>query len=237
MHETVRWEDRQKRTRDDVSQDPPTDGPDHDHDHDHDDDGTDNEWGMGPIPFALLVLFELALAPASLVLGKIFGQEALAGFQWDLQAALVGVLASLPMLGLLVLILRWPIGPLARIKEYFERELAPALHGCKWPDLALLSVSAGVGEEMLFRGVIQGFLGRLLGRWPGLVLASLLFGLLHPVSLGYVAVAALLGAYLGAVWLVSGNLLTVMVAHAVYDLVALGVLVRTRPPDHDGDDA
>jgi membrane protease YdiL (CAAX protease family) len=208
-----------------VSQDPPTDGPDHDDD--------DNQWGMGPIPFALLVLFEAALAPASLLLGRLVGQESLAGFQWDLGAALAGVVAALPMLGLLVLILRWPIGPLARIKDYFERELAPALHGCEWPDLAVLSVSAGVGEEMLFRGVIQGFLGRILGRWPGLALASLLFGLLHPVSVGYVAVAAVLGAYLGAVWLVSGNLLTVMVAHAVYDLVALGVLVRNRPPDEE----
>lgn len=193
----------------------------------------DEELGLGPIPFALLVLFEAALAPASLLLGYLFGQHPLLTFSWSYEAVVAGVLAALPMLVLLGVIVRWPVGPLRRVRDYFADELAPALHGCEWPDLGVLSVAAGVGEEMLFRGVIQGALGRWLGVAPAIVLASLLFGLLHPVSVAYVVVAAVLGAYLGTVWVVSGNLLTVIVAHALYDFVALRVLLHLNDQPED----
>jgi membrane protease YdiL (CAAX protease family) len=218
--------EHEERTGTDVSQGAPTDRPDRDDD--------DDELGLGPIPFALLVLFEAGLAPLSLLVSLVVGPHPLAKFAWDADAALHGVLAAIPMVAMFAAIVRWPVGPLRRIKEYFNHELAPALSGCEWPDLAVLSVAAGVGEEMLFRGVIQGALSRLLGPAAGVVAASVLFGLLHPVSLSYIAVAALLGAYLGVVWLVSGNLLTVMVAHAVYDFVALAVLLRMRPATDEG---
>ena len=42
----------------------------------------------------------------------------------------------------------------------------------------------------------------------------------------YGVLAALIGVYLGWVWLASGNLLAPVVAHALYDFVALVVLVR-----------
>jgi len=181
----------------------------------------------GPVPFPVFVLFEAGLAPLALVLGWAVGQPPLADFAWDADAALGGVAATVPMLGLLALAVRWPVGPVARIKAFFDRELSPALAGCEWPDLALISVAAGVGEEMLFRGVIQGALVRSIGS-PGLALglAAVVFGLFHPVSVAYVVLASALGAYLGLVWAASGNLLTVMVAHALYDFVALVVLLR-----------
>ena len=43
----------------------------------------------------------------------------------------------------------------------------------------------------------------------GLVLASLLFGLFHPISVTYMIIASILGVYLGAVLIADGNLLTV----------------------------
>lgn len=184
--------------------------------------------GPEPLPFPVFVLFEAALAPLALVLGWALGIHPLADFQWDVKAVLGGVAAALPMLGFLAVAVRWPIGPIARIKSFFNRELAPVLEGCEWPDLALISLAAGVGEEMLFRGVIQGGLIRAFGPAAGVASAALLFGLLHPVTAWYIAIASLLGAYLGVVWLASGNLLTVMVAHAVYDLIALVVLLQDR---------
>ena len=39
-------------------------------------------------------------------------------------------------------------------------------------------------------------------------------------------IATLLGAYLGGVWIPTGNLLTVIIAHAIYDFVALVILPR-----------
>jgi membrane protease YdiL (CAAX protease family) len=180
------------------------------------------------VPFALLVLLEAVLAPLALVLGWAVGQPPLADFAWDEDAALLGIAAALPMLAFFALAIRWPVGPLKPIKAFFDRELAPLLEGCDWPDLALISIAAGVGEEMLFRGVIQGALARSLGRALGISIAATLFGLLHPVSATYVMVACLLGAYLGLVWMLSGNLLTVIVAHALYDFIALVVMLRER---------
>jgi membrane protease YdiL (CAAX protease family) len=67
-----------------------------------------------------------------------------------------------------------------------------------------------------------------LGPGWGVALASILFGVLHPISLTYIIITALLGAYLGAIWVQNGNLLTVMVIHAVYDFAVLGYLIRLR---------
>jgi uncharacterized protein len=205
------------------------------HDSDGDDDarGDDEGRSAGLTPFSIFVLFEAALAPVAIFLGWLLNQPPLGGFAWDVDAAGKGALATVPMLGFLAATIYWPVGPLGQIKAFFDHELAPALRGCDWPDLALISVAAGMGEEMLFRGVIQGSLARALGPLPGLAAAAAVFGLLHPISLTYVAIAGLLGAYLGAVWLVSGNLLTVMVAHALYDFIALIVLLKDRPGDED----
>ncbi len=105
----------------------------------------------------------------------------------------------------------------------------PLLDKSSWSEIALIAVSAGVGEEMLFRGVVQASLGAWLGASWGLALASLLFGLLHPISVAYMVITAILGLYLGVLWNLGGNLLAVMITHALYDFAALGYLLRIRP--------
>jgi len=82
---------------------------------------------------------------------------------------------------------------------------------------------------MLFRGVLQTSIAAWLGIPWGVVHASLLFGLFHPISLTYMVIAAILGLYLGTLMLVGGNLLSVMVVHALYDFAALGYLLHVRP--------
>jgi membrane protease YdiL (CAAX protease family) len=177
----------------------------------------------------LSVLFEGGLAPLALLLGWLLGQPALSGFAWRADDAMLGVLATLPMLALFLFGQNWPVGPFRAIRRFFDEEARPVLAGCQWPDLALISLAAGVGEEMLFRGVFQGVLSRSLGPGPGWGAASLLFGLLHPITPGYMVLAALLGAYLGGIWMYTGNLLTVMVAHALYDFLAMVLLLREQP--------
>src|SRR5207302_1348917 len=97
---------------------------------------------------------------------------------------------------------------------------------CTLLELLLLSLVAGIGEEMLFRGILQETVSRHFGVWPGVILASTLFGLLHPISPAYVVLAGLMGVYLGGLWFASGNLLTVILAHALYDFIALVYVVR-----------
>jgi membrane protease YdiL (CAAX protease family) len=177
------------------------------------------------------VLLEGGLAPLALIVGWLLGQPPLLGFSWSVRDAAIGVVAVVPLLGLLLIVLRWPIAPLARIRRFLAEEVRPLLGACNWRDLALISLAAGVGEELLFRGAIQGAISRWLGPGPGIAAASLLFGLLHPITSTYVVLAGLMGAYLGIVWVLNGNLLTVMIAHGLYDFIALVILLRTPPSD------
>ena len=193
----------------------------------------EDEGEEGVLPFAFFVLLEASLAPASLLIGWFLGESPLVDLSWDTAAVFTGIAAALPMLIFLAIMLRWPFGPLSRIKGFFDSELAPLLRGCKWTDYLLISIAAGVGEEMLFRGLIQGSLSRFFNPIAGVTIAALLFGLLHPVSITYVVVATLLGAYLGIVWMMSGNLLSVMITHGLYDFIALLILMSHHPASSD----
>ncbi|WP_323751206.1 CPBP family intramembrane glutamic endopeptidase [Marinobacter sp.] len=96
----------------------------------------------------------------------------------------------------------------------------------RWPVLLLLSLLAGVGEELLFRGAIQGGLLQYTGPWTAVIVASLLFGLVHYVSFTYFVIATGLGLVLGTAYQLSGSLIMVMVWHAVYDVLALYFLLN-----------
>ena len=65
-----------------------------------------------------------------------------------------------------------------------------------------------------------------LATWGALAAASVLFGVVHYVSTTYAVLATLMGAYLGVLWLVSENLVTPILVHALYDLVVLVYLLR-----------
>ena len=49
------------------------------------------------------------------------------------------------------------------------------------------------------------------------------------MTLAYAMLAALVGGYLGWLHLASGNLLVPILAHALYDFVALRLLLRVKP--------
>jgi membrane protease YdiL (CAAX protease family) len=188
----------------------------------------DERPGRGVI-IMLAFFFEMGLAPLSLLLGWLFGHPPLAHFVWSMEDALLGVAATVPLVLLFLAMIRWPIGPLSRVKDLFDHEVVPLLDTSTWSEIALVSLSAGVGEEMLFRGVVQASLGAWLGVPLGLVLASMLFGLFHPISVTYMILAMILGLYLGLVMILGGNLLIVMLVHALYDFAALSYLLRVRP--------
>ncbi len=174
------------------------------------------------------MFFEAGLAPFSLLIGWLLGHPPLKEFAWSLRDAIWGVIAAVPLILLFLAMLRWPVGPLKAVREFCEQEVVPLFSGSYWSELALISLSAGVGEEMLFRGVLQSSLADWLGFAWGLTLASILFGVLHPISFSYIVIAGVLGFYLGAIWHYNGNLLTLMVTHALYDFVALGYLIKLK---------
>lgn len=84
-----------------------------------------------------------------------------------------------------------------------------------------LGIAAGLGEEMLFRGVLQYELIGRLGNVGAVGLSSVIFGLLHAVTPVYALLATLASVYFGFIYLDTGNLAVPIVTHALYDVVAL----------------
>ncbi|MFO0945550.1 MAG: CPBP family intramembrane glutamic endopeptidase [Planctomycetota bacterium] len=178
-------------------------------------------WPMLPT----MLVFEGGLAVVALMLGWIFGVSPVATWTWSLSAIGWGVLASVPLLVFFVCFERWPIGPLQEIRDFLSEHFLPLLLPMSTLDLFLISLSAGMGEEILFRGFVQSWAGDWFGTTWGLLLASVLFGLAHMVTPTYAVVATVIGLLLGGLWLWTGNLLAPVVTHTVYDFVALVYMV------------
>ena len=109
--------------------------------------------------------------------------------------------------------------------EWLIQEMFPTASVAQ---LAMVALLAGVGEELLFRGVLQTKLITWTTPLIGLALASFFFGLAHALSKMYFAFAVAVGAFLGWLALYNHDLIAPMVAHALYDFVALLYLTLNR---------
>lgn len=84
----------------------------------------------------------------------------------------------------------------------------------------VLAVTSGIGEEVFFRGFLQQALSDLwLGSdWLGLIIASVVFGLIHVGPdrrkfLPWTIMAVVMGFGFGLIYLFTGNILGAVVAH------------------------
>jgi CAAX protease family protein len=137
-----------------------------------------------------------------------------------------GILAAVPLL----LGLRWTLttgmNSMRRLVALVVEQLGPLLGPRSPVQLALLAALAGFAEEILFRGLVQVGLARLVPEGVALVVASAAFGLAHFITPAYAVLAALAGLYLGGLFLLQDSLTAPIVAHAVYDVVALNYVAR-----------
>lgn len=175
------------------------------------------------------MLAEAALIAVAVGLGRWVGAPAFGHFRWDLGGLAWGIVATVPLLLALRWCLRTKWGPIARLVALVEERLGSFAAGAGLPELALLAVLAGVGEEALFRGVAQESLASRLPPWIALLGASVLFGVAHWITFTYAVLATIVGVYLGTLYAASGNLLAPIVTHALYDLAALSILARLKP--------
>jgi membrane protease YdiL (CAAX protease family) len=167
---------------------------------------------------------EAGLALLAVGLARVLGISPLAQLGW--RSFLWGVLATPPLLLALIWVLKRQNGRLRQLVDFVVGQLGPILTGRSAAELALLAALAGVGEELLFRGVVQAGLARLVPNPLALLSASVLFGLAHFATSTYAVVAGLMGLYLGGLFLLQGSLLAPIVTHALYDLVALLLVVQ-----------
>jgi uncharacterized protein len=186
-----------------------------------------------PKHFALAAgIFEGGLVLVAVGLGHWLGQSPLATLSFDWTAVLLGLAGTLPPLGLFWLCLKCPLRPFREITRILDETVVPLFAHCSLLELAVIAALAGLGEETLFRGVVQAAvaekIGGTLGVYAGLFAAAALFGLLHFITPSFAMLAGLIGLYLGWLWLLCGNLLTPITIHGVYDFLALAYLVKRR---------
>lgn len=134
--------------------------------------------------------------------------------------------AFLPLLALggfvtwgLASVLMSPVEQL--LPEWVEEVELPALF--PHPVLAVLSICVvpGVCEELIFRGILQGSLARVMGPRNSLVVAAVIFAAVHFNPLGFWGYLFPLGLYLGWLRLRTGSLYPGIVAHFSHNAVAV----------------
>lgn len=185
------------------------------------------------------LVVEFGLGVVALLLAYITGHWPIPGLHFwsgsapgNLHAVGLGSAAALPMFLVLLVMERTPWGPLLRLRRAVDELLVPLFRHCTIADLALISLAAGIGEELFFRGLMQTAISDAIGTEYqaviGLLLSSIAFGVCHWVTPTYAALATLIGVYFGWMYLATENLLVPMTAHALYDFVALLYLIRPR---------
>jgi len=142
-----------------------------------------------------------------------------------LNGGLIGILFGLALV-VIVVARGWSRGgiddpaaeKLRRQTEKLKRMLPRTRQDLNW--FYGLSITAGVCEELLYRGFMIGYLQGLgLALIPAAVVSSLIFGFGHLYQgLRGMILTTAVGGFLAAVYLLSGSLLAGILIHALMDM-------------------
>ncbi len=172
------------------------------------------------------VIFESALAGLAFLLGWILDTPAAGRAYADGLDLLIGCALAAPPALLFIALLHFKLPFLQKIRAELDQSLLALFGRCSILDLALISLLAGVCEELLFRGFLQNALTGALGLWPSLFISNVLFGAAHLITIPYGIYASAMGLLLGLSMEWTDNLVTPIALHALYDFFALVYYVK-----------
>jgi len=146
--------------------------------------------------------------------------------QWmplvTISIALLGPLLTFGCIQVITRLSQWAASETRKIFH----ALYPTVKNLSITQIVIIAIAAGVCEELLFRGAIQTSLSHTLGHSWALIIASLMFGLVHAMSVMYFLIATLIGLLLGAAYILTGDIIGIIFWHILYDIVALYIFAR-----------
>lgn len=172
------------------------------------------------------VVFEAVLLLVAVGIGWLVSVDPFANLFLTIEGLVAGVAATIPPVVALWLLHQSESDRIQRFIELIHELVGPMFRRTNLAEVVALAMMAGLAEEVLFRGLLQDGLAGVLGWLPALLLSSAIFGLVHWVTPLYAFLAMVIGLYLGGLYVVTGNLLVPIVAHALYDVVALRYLMK-----------
>ncbi len=87
--------------------------------------------------------------------------------------------------------------------------------------IIVISIGAGVGEEVLFRAGVLSLASDYMAMPLAILLSSLLFALVHLAKPIISAIIFGIGCFFAVVYVQTGSLLAIIIGHALYDVFAL----------------
>jgi len=178
--------------------------------------------------FKTACYFESSLILVALFLGWIAGINPFETIIFNENTFINGILGTLPLCLIFIALNQMESKALQQIRKLLQETLGASLVKYHWTDLFVLAAIAGISEEILFRGVIQPWIENSWGMLAGLLVSSLIFGLIHAVTPLYFIMATAVSLYLG-LYLDYGdtrNLLTPIIIHGLYDFFAFLVILH-----------
>ena len=180
-------------------------------------------------------ILEVALVGIAVLVSYLFFDTLLLNpITFDQEGVITGLAASLPIVAYFFFSLSAfgrNLAPLERIYDLLKRMLSKALSEMPTWQIVVIGMSAGIGEECLFRGMLQPLVEGWTSPWAAIALTGLFFGLLHALTPAYFILATVLSIYFGFLVNYTGNVLTPILAHGLYDVVALLLLRRLFSDD------
>jgi uncharacterized protein len=180
--------------------------------------------------FAMAVVVEGGLALVALVLAWLFSVPVRDMFPKSASPLLTSVFRGVGVALAMLVIFFWMVhssrAALRELRQQVESLIGEMFPSGSLAEFGLVALLAGVGEELLFRGVLQSVLSEWTTPVTGMLIASLLFAFAHALSKLYFMLALIIGLCFGWLVLQYNDLVAPMVAHSLYDFVALIYLSR-----------
>ncbi|MDO6748374.1 CPBP family intramembrane glutamic endopeptidase [Gilvimarinus sp. 1_MG-2023] len=168
------------------------------------------EGGLGVVAFIILCLTHRPI--------PLLGSTGPSAWAWGIIGALLTYVALASGLRFWPYLQRKLTGHIQQLRQLFMPLTVL--------QFALMATLAGLGEELLFRVLLQSWLDSWMPISLAIIFSSLIFAAMHWLSLTYFILTLIMSIAFGLVYHATQSYVLVATWHGLYDFIALVVLTR-----------